>query len=248
MRRSRRRALGQHYLVDEKVADRMVSLAEVGRDETVLEIGTGRGVLTKRLLPICRRVEAYEVDSDNVDLTLGAVSDSGGRLEMHNEDAFKAAPEFDVLVSSLPYSKSAEFIEWLCRMRYKRAVVLLQEDFVRKISSPPGSRNYRAVSVVAQISSELTLADRVGREAFSPMPRVDSRIVKFSSRRRLSGREVTAVKKLFSLRRRSVSAVLKGEAKGKLRRVNELMPDEVYAIVHGGRDLSGESEERDVAP
>lgn len=230
----KRRSLGQHYLVDERVADLMVSAAELDGSQSVLEIGTGRGVLTKKLGPLCARLEGYEVDPENFDATLRAAA--GGNLRMHLEDAFRRRPPFDVLVSSLPYSRSAEFVEWLCQAKYARAVVLLQEDFVRKIVSRPGARAYRAVSVLAQLSSDIRLGGRVGREAFSPRPRVDSRMVVFRPKTRLTRGEMVAVKRLFALRRRTVSAALKGSStqwREPGKRVYQLAPDEVYDIVRG---------------
>ena len=131
----KRRRLGQHYLVDESVVKRMVSLAGINVGERVLEIGTGRGALTVKLARVATSLEGYEVDPENCALTEAAV---GGKVRIHLADAFEASPEFDVLVSSLPYSRSAAFVEWISKPRYDRAVVILQEDFVRKITAPPG--------------------------------------------------------------------------------------------------------------
>ncbi len=228
----KRRRLGQHYLVDQGVVRRLVSLAAIRADERVLEVGTGRGVLTEELCKVASKVEAYEVDAENYRTTLAAV---GREAKLHLADAFEARPDFDVLVSSLPYSRSAAFVEWISQLRYDRAVVLLQEDFVRKAMSRPGQRDYRAVSVIAQASSEITVAERVRRSAFSPQPKVSSVVVSMRPKRRLSNDEILGIKRLFALRRKEVGAALSKLGGVPLddghRRVYSLAPEEVLRLI-----------------
>lgn len=232
---SKRRKLGQHYLVDRTVVQEIISAAGVGKSEVVLEIGTGRGVLTNILAQSCQKLEGYDVDPVNVDVTRRSVASDN--VKIYQADAFKVRPSFDVLVASLPYSASAVFIDWLSQMTYDRAVVLLQEDFVEKITAPAGSRNYRAVSVIAQISSVITLGERVGREAFSPPPQTSSRIVTFRPRIRMQKRQIALVKELFALRRRTLGSAFKTlrfcppNHDSQTRRVYHLAPSEVYRIV-----------------
>lgn len=229
----KRRSLGQHYLVDTGVVQRMVAAARVQPHENVLEIGTGKGILTERLAGLGSGLEAFEVDPVNYAETKSRVA--GGKVLIHLADAFKASPKFDVLVSSLPYSKSVAFVEWLSQMDYDRAVVLLQKDFVDKLLSPPGSRDYRAISAIAQIASRVKRIDRVGREAFEPRPKVNSVIVSITPKRKLSKKEISFVKRLFSLRRKEVEAVLRTvglESKRDFghRRVFMLTPNEVMEL------------------
>lgn len=232
---SKRRKLGQHYLVDDDVVQKIISAADVTDSEVVLEIGTGKGVLTKVLAGSCQKLEGYDVDPTNVAVTRRSVT--SGNVKVHQADAFKERPSFDVLVSSLPYSASAVFLDWLSQMTYDRAVVLLQEDFVQKITATAGSRNYRAVSVIAQICSVITLGERVGREAFSPPPRINSRIVTFRPKIRMQKRQIVLVKKLFSLRRRTLGSACNTLGfcppihDNRMRRVYHLTPSEVYRII-----------------
>jgi len=213
----------------------MISIAGVTKSEVVLEIGTGRGALTEILARSCQKLEGYDVDPVNVDLTRRSVTSDN--VSIHQADAFKARPSFDVLVSSLPYSASAVFVDWLSQMTYDRAVVLLQEDFVQKMTAPVGSRNYRAVSVIAQISSNITLGERVGREAFSPSPQVASRIVTFRPKIRMQKSQIVLIKELFALRRRTLGSAFHilgfhpPSHDDLAKRVYHLRPSEVYGIV-----------------
>ena len=233
-RRSKRHGLGQHYLVDPEVVERMVSAAGVKKTDSVVEIGTGEGALTRMLAGVCGRLDGYEVDPGNYEKT---VARAGGRgVSIHLSDGFLRGEPFDVLVSSLPYSRSLDFVEWISQVEYRRGVVLLQEDFVAKVLSPPGSRDYRGVSAMAQISTKFTRLQGVRREAFSPPPRVNSVMVALTPRLRLSEAEASGIKRLFSLRRREVASALaklgfggRGEGYGR-RRVYSLSPTEVHEI------------------
>ena len=220
----------------------MIKLAGVRHDERVLEIGTGKGALTKELVRLTANLEGYEIDRESYE---GLKSDLGGaRLVLHNEDAFKSSPVFDVLLSSLPYSESSHFVDWLSRRKYDRAVVLLQRDFALKITAAPGSPAYRAVSVISQASARVEIVSDVNRLSFDPPPLVDSSLVMMRWRRTLSAEQTTMIKRIFSQKRRTVRAALKrlgleappsaADPALGLRlqcRVNSLRPESVLAIV-----------------
>ncbi len=212
----------------------MTSFAGIRPDDRVLEIGTGRGALTKELAGLGAGLVGYEVDRENFNATTRVIMGTKARVVLG--DAFEEEPEFDVLVSSLPYSESARFVEWLARRRFRRAVVLLQEDFVKKVLAPPGARDYRAVSALAQIAFEIRVLEWVGRRSFSPQPKVSSVIASFAPKRRVSRIEAANVVRLFSLRRRQVASALAeldmsdGGRDYGMRRVYSLGPEEVYEL------------------
>lgn len=228
----KRRVLGQHYLIDRDIINRILTIADLRHDEVVLEIGTGRGELTVELSKRCLRLEGYEIDRENFVAVKNVCV--GRNVRLHMADAFKHKHRFDVLVSSLPYSRSSDFIEWISQIHYKRAVVLLQEDFARKITAPPGTRNYRAMSVIAQLSSKVRLWDRVPTSAFSPPPKVSSMLVEFEPVERLDRTTIDMIKRVFSLRRRTLGSVLRRYGlpyNDDMRRVYTLSPEEVFEIV-----------------
>jgi len=228
----KRRVLGQHYLKDRSVIDRILSIADVKKDEVVLEIGTGRGELTAELSNRCLRLEGFEIDVENFEATKNACTKPNVRL--HVADGFNYRGRFDVLVSSLPYSRSSDFVEWISRARYRRAFVVLQEDFAKKIVAPPGTRDYRAISVIAQISAKVKLWDRVPRSAFSPPPKVSSMLVELEPIQRLDRATISMIKRVFSLRRRTLGSVLRMHGlawKDDARRVYMLPPEEVFVLV-----------------
>jgi 16S rRNA (adenine1518-N6/adenine1519-N6)-dimethyltransferase len=230
----KRRTLGQHYLTDASVVHRLVSAAGLHGTEDVVEIGTGKGVLTKELASRCKRLEGFEVDRRNYEETKAVATARNVFIRL--EDAFDMKPTFDVVVSSLPYSRSQDFVEWISQLGYDRGVVVLQKDFVDKIRSPPGTRDYRAVSVIAQMSLEMKEMGPVNRSAFHPPPKVSSVILAIRPRMRLKEEEIAKIKMLFSLRRRRVSNVLERFGFAARpddfgdRRISSLTPEEVHQI------------------
>jgi len=220
----------------------MINLAAIRRDERVLEIGTGKGALTRELVGLTANLEGYEIDGESCEELKRDLAEAP--LVLHNEDAFKSSPEFDVLLSSLPYSESSHFVEWLSRKRYDRAVVLLQRDFAMKITAPPGSSAYRAVSVISQASAQVEIVSDVSRLSFDPPPRVNSCLVTMRWRRTLSAEQTAMIKRIFSQKRRTVRTALKslGLAAPPSApeptiglplqcRVNSMRPDSVLAMI-----------------
>lgn len=220
----------------------MLELAAVRPGERVLEIGPGRGALTRELVRVATRLEAYEVDRESCEQLKREFE--GTSLVLHNEDAFDSSPEFDVLLSSLPYSESSHFVEWLSKRRYDRAVVLLQRDFAEKITAQPGSRAYRAVSVISQASARVEIVSGVGRLSFDPQPRVNSCILTMRWARTLTSEQTAAIKRIFSQKRRTVRAALRSlglveppsalptmENNQLQCRVGSLRPESVLAMV-----------------
>jgi 16S rRNA A1518/A1519 N6-dimethyltransferase RsmA/KsgA/DIM1 with predicted DNA glycosylase/AP lyase activity len=219
---------------------RILDLASVRRGERVLEIGTGRGALTRELVSLAGRVEGYEVDEESY---AELEKELGGSMVLHNGDAFESSPSFDVLLSSLPYSESSVFIEWLSHQRYERAVVVLQRDFARKITAAPGGEAYRAVSVISQASTDVEIVSDIGRQAFDPPPRVNSSLVLMKWKRSLSEEQTALIKRVFSQKRRTLRAALKNldlvlppsSTLSTDSRVNKLGPESVLALVDGLR-------------
>ncbi len=233
---SRRRRLGQHYLVDASVVRHMLMLAAIKPGERVLEIGTGKGALTRELVKVATRLEAYEVDRQSF-LQLSTELGRIPSLELHNSDAFASSPRFDVLVTSLPYSESSEFVEWLAQHSYDRAVAVLQQDFAAKLTARPGPDAYKAVSVIAQVSSDVEVVGAIPRDSFDPPPRVNSSLVTMRFRATLTGAEIAFVKRLFSQKRRRIGAALRelkldahGVGSELDTRVNMLRPEEVINL------------------
>lgn len=222
---NRRRRLGQHFLASRATAERMVGAARISGKDTVLEVGTGRGALTRALCRRAARVVSVEADR-------GVYEEARGALRMDNlelvcGDGFGTDVAFDVFVSSLPYSQSRRAVEWLCQRPFSRAVLMVQKEFYEKLA-----RAGRATAVVANYCFDIERVCSAGRSDFSPPPSVDSVVVRMEQKRTLDAPTVKAVNRMFSYRRKKLSNVLAefGASSDSEQRLEQMGADEIVGI------------------
>lgn len=216
----RRRRYGQHFLVSAGVASRIAAMAGIRGDDRVLEVGTGRGILTPLLCRSAHRVVSVESDAQ-------LYGEAAARLRQDNltllhGDGFAHADDFDVFVSNLPYSQSRRAVEWLATVPFRCGVVMVQEEFLQKAAGTGPER--RAISVVWQEAFEVHDSFRVGPRNFEPPPQVNSVVVGFGKRRTISRDTIQKLHLVFS-RRRKVLHTERG-----VRRLDELTNGEVMDI------------------
>ena len=173
------RGLGQHFLIDERVARRQIERASIEEGETVFEVGPGLGVLTRILGTRATRVIAVEKDRR----LANALRALGGPVEVVHGDALKVEwPAFDVMVSNLPYRISSPVTFRLLDGPFDRAVLMFQREFAERLVARPGTKDYSRLTVNVAHRAECEILERVPRSAFHPQPRVDSAIVRLVRR------------------------------------------------------------------
>lgn len=211
MRRSRRRILGQHFLIDQNVLEKMVDYAELSRSDVVLEVGAGNGVLTRKLAERAGKVIAVEIDERFAE-DLKAVSEAYPNVEVLFGDILRLRPSgFNKVVSNPPYSISSKLIEWLIEQLPELMILMLQREFASKLMAYPGSPKYVYTSLISSIYYEARILEIVPRSLFSPPPKVDSAIVLMRRRDaipRLGSSCKLLWKKLFTRRRQVLRRVL----------------------------------------
>ncbi len=211
MRRSKRRALGQHFLSNHKVLDRIVEYAQLSKSDVVLEVGAGRGELTRRLAEKAGRIIAVEIDQDLAE-ALKALAEAYSNIELIIGDVLRVKPAgFNKVVSNPPYSISSRLIEWLMDSKPELMVLTLQKEFASKLVACPGSSKYLYISVISSLLYDSKILEIVPRRFFNPPPKVDSVIV--SMKRRADAPELKASWKklwraLFTRRRQVLRRVL----------------------------------------
>ena len=176
----------QHFLVDDRVLNRLPSYAtEAGADTGhVLEIGPGTGALTDRLLGVAETVTAVERDPDLVEFLREEFAEEidEGRLTVIEGDALSVdLPDFTASVSNLPYGVSSE-IAFRLLPREKPLVLMFQREFAERMAAAPGSDDYGRLSVSAQHYADVEVVEPVPKEAFSPPPDVESAVVRTTPR------------------------------------------------------------------
>jgi 16S rRNA (adenine1518-N6/adenine1519-N6)-dimethyltransferase len=172
------RSLGQNFLTDESIADWIVAAAGIELHERVLEIGPGLGVLTLRLAKMTDNLTVIELDRR---LAEKLVSLQGVRVIQG--DALKVdLPEFDKMVSNLPYQISSPITLKLLEMRFSKAILMFQKEFAEHLVAKPGEPAYSRISVMAGYRSEARIIRHVPKGCFYPVPKVDSAIVELVPR------------------------------------------------------------------
>lgn len=170
--------LGQNFLVRTAVLDREVSYAGVDAGDTVLEIGPGPGVLTRRLAEKAARVVCIEIDRRFAPALEDLRSRHPG-LELCWGDATELPlPRFDRCVANLPYRVALPLIFRLLDCPFHTAVLVVQERLARRLVAGPGRPHYGRLSVMVQRRASLRLLETVKAAAFRPEPDVDSAMIR----------------------------------------------------------------------
>jgi len=176
--------LGQHFLIDPNMIRKIITLADLRPEEDVLEIGPGRGDLTRALCTAARSVIAVELDRKLAAYLAERLADCHN-LDLQIGDAlafpYETLPQGTVVVANLPYYVSTPLLFKLlaARDRIARMVLMLQTDVARRLVAQPGDREYGILSVLAQYAAEPSLAFQVSPNCFRPRPAVGSAVVRF---------------------------------------------------------------------
>jgi 16S rRNA (adenine1518-N6/adenine1519-N6)-dimethyltransferase len=193
---SPRKSLGQNFLVDRRVQERIVAAATLHADDVVVEIGAGLGALTSRMLDGARKVIAIERDAKlaeilrlehgfrpNLDIVVGDA------LDFDLVAAASAVRRPLVVVGNLPYVVTSPVLFATIEAAaggqvVDRAIFMVQKEFAQRMLSPPGSREYGRLSVMVQQAAEAEILFHVGAGAFLPPPAVTSTVVRLRPRQR----------------------------------------------------------------
>lgn len=204
--------------MDENIARKAVAAAEISSSDTVLEIGPGRGILTKFLLPLCRRLIAVEIDPP---LARG-LKTRFPQAEIHCADILRFSLQSLHLssrsvkvVANIPYAITGAILEKILPWgSLTCAVFMLQKEVARRILAKPSSSDYGILTLSAQFYGKVEKIWGVPRSCFRPIPRVDSMLIRFEpySRPRfpdLSERNFfRVVKAAFGKRRKTLTNAL----------------------------------------
>jgi 16S rRNA (adenine1518-N6/adenine1519-N6)-dimethyltransferase len=179
-----KKSLGQNFLVDSRVARKIVSTAEIGPEDTVLEIGPGRGALTRHLAGACRRLVAVELDSALAsELRKRYPAESGVEIvhgdarEIPLEQIFDPHEPYKV-VANLPYYAANRIVRRFLTAERKpiMLVFMVQREVARTMAAQPGDMGL--LSVMVQLYGSVRVAFSVPPRAFRPAPKVTSAVVR----------------------------------------------------------------------
>ena len=187
-----RKELGQHFLIDLNVLDRIVGLVAPAPGDVVVEYGAGLGVLTQRLLDAGARVVGVELDDALAALLRAELGGSPAFRLVHADLArislVDLCREYGVerikVAGNLPYQLTSKVLFGTLDLEHRlaSAVFMVQREVAERIVSPPGSRDYGILSVVLGACFDVRLEARVKAGAFTPPPRVESALLRLLPR------------------------------------------------------------------
>ena len=214
--------LGQHFLIDDSVISRSVSLASskipLGEDSHVIEIGPGPGSLTLALLRTGTAVSAFEIDEEAVAHLQRVFGDADGRLEVLRADALEVNWPEDAthVVANLPYQISSPAIERIQSHHSTHPLVsivlLLQNEFAERMTIGRDNSALSPLALTLWLDFDVELDAKVSPHSFSPSPRVSSRLVSLKPVDRAQGVDRrmfrTITQHCFANRRRKIRTLL----------------------------------------
>lgn len=174
----------QHFLVDDRVLDRIPTYAEAFDRKHVLEIGPGPGALTDRLLEVTEKVTVIERDENIVSFLRSEFHDAIERnaLDVWEGDAVEVSlPEYTACISNLPYGSGTPITFRLLKQG-RPAVLMLQREVTERMAAEPGTAEYGRLSVASQHYATVEIVEPVPPTAFDPQPAVESAIVRLTPR------------------------------------------------------------------
>ncbi len=236
------RSMGQNFLADKRIAKRQVEAAEIGKKDTVLEIGPGLGVLTSEIVKLAGKTIVVEKDPFLAEYLASEFPD---KLEIIQDNVLDIdIPPFDIVISNIPFNISSPLTFKLLDLDFKYGILMYQKEYALRMTARSGEKNYSRLSVMTSIKSRVTKLFHVSRNSFYPPPRVDATVVKIEPREpdfELKYPELfrRVVRELFNYRRKKIKNaldygfhidvppdILFGD-----KRVEKLSPEEISSLV-----------------
>ncbi|MHB8054333.1 MAG: 16S rRNA (adenine(1518)-N(6)/adenine(1519)-N(6))-dimethyltransferase RsmA [Candidatus Aminicenantales bacterium] len=182
--KTRRHALGQHFLRDIRLLEKIARTIGPRPEDIVIEIGPGKGALTRPLAARVAKVVAIEKDrilaeALNAGKPENVVVVEGDALEVSFDDLIGGADRPVKIIGNLPYAISGPFLArvWEERRLFSRAAFLVQREVAERIASGPGSKEFAPLSIMLQVYFDVKILFRVAPGSFTPPPRVESAVV-----------------------------------------------------------------------
>lgn len=235
----------QNYLIDNNKLENILRNADIQSDETILEIGAGIGTLTIPMAQKAFKVIAIEKDPVIADiLRQRIIKEKIDNVEVINDDALKIEyPSFDKIVSNLPYQISSPVTFKFLDYDFKKAVLMYQLEFAKRMNAKVNSKEYSRLSVALYYRADIKIIDTLPPSAFIPQPKVNSAVIELIPKKEVKLNECfdDVVRALFQHRNKKAKKALiqsahelntdKKNLKNLLSNVdNELFEEKVFKL------------------
>lgn len=189
-----KKSLGQNFMIDANILQRIIKAADINEDSGVIEIGPGIGSLTEQLALHAKKVVAFEIDQRLLPILADTLSNYDN-VDIIHEDILKAdvhkvieerfGHEMDIhLVANLPYYITTPIIMNILQKKIpvKSMTILLQKEVAERMAAKPATKAYGSLSIAVQYYTEAELITDVPKTAFMPQPNVVSSVLKLTKR------------------------------------------------------------------
>ena len=235
------KSLGQNFLTDKNIIDRIVESAEIGPEDLVIEIGPGIGVITREAAEYAKKVIAVEIDRNLIPILKETLGDCDN-VEIVNRDILKTDVNELIrdcgenisgvkVIGNLPYYITTPIIMKLLEdgVKADSITIMMQKEVADRIKAAPGTKAYGALSVAVQYYCTVEAVVNVPKDVFVPQPKVDSTVLRLSIREEkpveLADRDVffRCVKAGFGQRRKTLLNSLMGVENITKEEVNQAL-------------------------
>ncbi|MFH1916826.1 MAG: rRNA adenine N-6-methyltransferase family protein [Nanoarchaeota archaeon] len=212
---------GQHYLIDEKIAEYIIKEAELTSKDIVLDIGAGQGALTEKIDKVCSCI-AIEIDEENI-VQLRKLPLKNTKIYAGN--VLKLVPrfKFNKIVANIPYAISEPLFYLLAKKRFDLGIMTIGESFWNILNSET------KIGQLFRATYDITKLQEVPKTAFNPAPRTESAIIKIRPKTKRTATEELLNRLLFlddKKLKNSLLTITEGIATKK--QVKEILQDELY--------------------
>ncbi len=213
------KALGQNFITDANLLDAIVADSGINGDDTIVEIGTGAGTLTRAIAKVAKKVYSFEVDRNLqpvLALSLQGVDNAEvifrDVLKMKDDELKSVVGDSFKVVANLPYyittPLAMRFIE--SSLDVKSVTIMVQKEVALRFVAKPNTADYSAITLAIEMAGNAQITRNVSRNMFFPSPNVDSAVVRIDiDRTKLSGENAPLLHKLvrssFAMRRKTLA-------------------------------------------
>lgn len=182
------KSLGQNFLIDDNIVDKIVAGAGIGPEDKIIEVGPGIGTLTREMASRAQNLMAVEIDKNLIPILEDTLGDYDN-VKIVNEDIIKADIRGLIdenlgggpvkLVANLPYYITTPIIMRFLEenINVTDIVVMVQKEVAERMNAQPGGKDFGALSVAVQYYCDTEIVAKVPRHLFVPQPNVDSIVI-----------------------------------------------------------------------
>lgn len=235
-----KKSLGQNFLNDENIIDKIVKNSGIDKDTLVIEIGPGAGALSRKTIPLSGYTILYEIDTRLKDILNDVLKDNYNYKIIFN-DVLKQNIKEDIreynykkiyVVANLPYYITTPIISKVIDEIYPdKVVVMIQEEVADRLCAQVGNKDYAMITVLLGSRYDIKKLFRVGRNCFTPSPNVDSAVISLIKHNKYDIKNMDIfdkfIKDAFKFKRKNLRNNLKGY---DLLKIEKILNDNNYSL------------------